>query len=98
MWRTLPTSDSSLLTVLPQTNAASQVPPSWEREFAGVVFTPAGKPDGALNLGVGVLKLIRRGDGLADGAVASNYYITAGMDGTFGYRPGDATFTGSITR
>ena len=70
------------------------LPDPWEREFAGVVFTPAGKPDGALKLGDGVLKLIRRGDGLADGAVASNYYITAGMDGTFGYRPGDATFTG----
>ena len=70
------------------------LPDPWEREFAGVVFAPAGKPDGALNLGDGVLKLIRRGDGLADGAVASNYYITAGMDGTFGYRPGDATFTG----
>lgn len=70
------------------------LPDPWEREFAGVVFTPAGKPDGALNLREGVLKLIRRGDGLADGAVASNYYITAGMDGTFGYRPGDATFTG----
>ena len=70
------------------------LPDPWEREFAGVVFTPAGKPDGTLKLGDGVLQLIRRGDGLAEGAVASNYYITAGMDGTFGYRPGDATFTG----
>ena len=70
------------------------LPDPWEREFAGVVFTPAGKPDGALTLSDGALQLIRRGDGLADGAVASNYYITAGMDGTFGFRPGDATFTG----
>ena len=70
------------------------LPDPWEREFAGVVFTPAGQPDGTLKLPAGTLKLIRRGDGLADGATASNYYITAGMDGTFGFRPSDATFTG----
>ena len=70
------------------------LPDPWEREFAGVVFTPAGQPDGSLKLSAGTLRLIRRGDGLADGQTATNYYITAGMDGTFGYRPEDATFTG----
>ena len=59
------------------------LPDPWERQFAGPVFGPGGKPEGALTLEAGVLQLIRRSDGLANGAATNGYYITAGMDGTF---------------
>ncbi|MGN0847890.1 MAG: LamG domain-containing protein [Kiritimatiellia bacterium] len=59
------------------------LPDPWERQFAGPVFGPNGMPDGSLTFSAGSLQLIRRADGLASGAAAVDYYITAGMDGTF---------------
>ncbi len=60
------------------------LPDPWERQFAGVVFTASGSPSGSLDLDEGVIDVIRRGDALVQGSSATNVYITAGMDGTFG--------------
>ena len=70
------------------------LPDPWERQYAGVVFTAEGKPDGVLTIDSAALEMIRRADGLKRDDVAKSAYITAGMDGTFGYRPGTASFTG----
>lgn len=60
------------------------LPDPWEAEFAGIVFNAEGKPDKAPGLDdEKVVELIRRGDGLASGATAVGYYITAGMDPTY---------------
>lgn len=70
------------------------LPDPWERQFAGVVFNAAGQPANGPSISAGALKLIRRGDGLAEGDAAVDYYITAGMDGTFGFKASNARFTG----
>lgn len=69
------------------------LPDPWERNFAGVVFTAEGQP-AAISLREGIVRLIRRSDGLAGDAVAVQPYITAGMDGTHGWRMEDAVQTG----
>ena len=69
------------------------LPDPWERQFAGVVFSPEGKLESGVPMTEAMIKLVRRGDGLAEGAVANRHYISAGMDGTFGCKWG-STFTG----
>ena len=69
------------------------LPDPWEQDFAGVVFTADGQPD-KISLDEGLVRLIRRSDGLKPGDAAKQPYITAGMDGTHGYRMEDAVQTG----
>ena len=61
------------------------LPDPWERDFAGVVFK-GGSPV-SMGLPSGVQTAINRNDGIFGGGEA--YYITAGMDGTFGPRNGE---------
>lgn len=76
------------------------LPDAWERQFAGILFDASASPVGA-DLDDGVITMIRRGDGLgAEGATAAGFYITGGMDGTYGadaytLSPGGAFFDGS---
>ena len=63
------------------------LPDPWEYDFAGVVFK-GGSPD-SFSLPSGVQTAINRNDGVVGGGDA--YYITAGMDGTFGPRNGLAS-------
>ena len=73
------------------------LPDGWERQFAGLVFSAEGQPDGN-SLPDDVVKLFRLSDGLdsATGetlATPVGWYITGGMDGTYGPnagQPGDA--------
>ena len=74
------------------------LPDGWERQFAGVVFNAEGQPEGN-SLEEKVVKLFRFSDGLDDAvgntlATPTGYYITGGMDGTYGPKgskqPGDA--------
>ena len=73
------------------------LPDGWERQFAGIVFSPEGQPEGN-SLSDDVVKLFRFSDGIdsaTGGALATptGYYITGGMDGTYGPgagQPGDA--------
>ncbi|MBO7686707.1 MAG: hypothetical protein J6V72_09995, partial [Kiritimatiellae bacterium] len=69
------------------------LPDPWERDFAGVVFGADGKPD-KINIDDDLVRLIRRSDGLTTDASAVQPYITAGMDGTHGWRMEDAVQTG----
>ena len=69
------------------------LPDPWEHDFAGVVFNAEGQPD-KISLDEGLVRLIRRSDGLKADAVAKQPYITAGMDGTHGFRMEDAVQTG----
>ena len=57
------------------------LPDSWEMCYAGLLFTPAGTS--ASSIPADVSKLIRRGDGLRDGAAAKGYYIAGGLDATY---------------
>ncbi len=77
------------------------LPDGWERQFAGIVFNDEGQPDPNLNsLADNIVKLFRFSDGLdsatgeaIDSDKPYGYYITGGMDGTYGYtggQPGDA--------
>lgn len=63
------------------------LPDPWEREFAGIVFKADGQPADAKSLDEKYITLMRRSDGLGTSAVASGYYISGGMDGTY---PNDA--------
>ena len=69
------------------------LPDPWEMDFAGVVFNAGGLPD-KISLDQGLITLFRRSDNLADGATANQPYITAGMDGTHGFRMENAVQTG----
>ena len=78
------------------------LPDGWEYQFAGVVFGPEGRPHGN-SLSDDVVKLFRVSDGLETPSGATiktpnGYYITGGMDGTYGpcyekemRQPGDAS-------
>ena len=75
------------------------LPDGWERQFAGLVFNAEGQPDPNLNSPpANIVKRLRFGDGLdsATGetlATPTGYYISGGMDGTYGPAsggPGDA--------
>ena len=75
------------------------LPDGWERQFAGLVFNAEGQPDPNLNSPpANVVKRLRFSDGLdsATGetlATPTGYYISGGMDGTYGPAsggPGDA--------
>ena len=56
------------------------LPDPWEAEFAGVVFDATGNND---KLSAAEVALLRRGDGLAEGAAPKGEYIAGGMDGTW---------------
>lgn len=64
------------------------LPDPWEQRYAGVVFNTSAEPADGPKIPAGALKLIRRADGLSTtGKVeCAGYYITAGMDGTFGFK------------
>ena len=57
-----------------------RLPDTWEMCYAGLLFTPDGT-NGSLS--GSALELIRRADGLTEGAAAKGYYIAGGMDATY---------------
>ncbi len=69
------------------------LPDAWEKQFAGVLFNPQGQPVN-LSLSEAAIEVIRRNDGLFQGDAAVDYYITAGMDATYGPSPVDTSNRG----
>ena len=67
------------------------LPDKWEMQYAGVLFTPAGLPDG-VPLDDEWITLMRRSDGLKDGDTAKGYYVSGGMDGTLGWNIGSTRY------
>ena len=59
------------------------LPDAWEWQFAGVVFNENGMP---VNVALEArdVESMHVSDGLAEGQVVSGYYISGGMDGTWG--------------
>ena len=61
------------------------LPDPWEKQFAGVVFTPAGVPEwpDEVKLWQSDIDSMRLSDGMSGAAQAKNHYIAGGMDGTW---------------
>ncbi len=69
------------------------LPDPFEMAFAGILFNAAGQPVGD-QLSPAIVEIMRRSDGLKPGDTAVGYYITGGMDATFGAREDDRMHTG----
>ena len=73
------------------------LPDPWEQRYAGVVFNTSALPDDGPVIPADALALIHRADGLSattGGVACAGYYITAGMDGTFGVYHNTLNHTG----